>query len=257
MVQLQGTQRGVQVVHLGSTAVTKPKMAKKPEEFSAPQKNSQADAVVRVVIFDFDGTLADVVPLMRKVYGDFAVRKGYPEMTEEIYETLRKGTLKDVLKWAGIKPWQLPGIMREGRSAFYKGSKQVMLFEGITDLLPQLKNQGIDLYILSSNSVDTIKEIMKRNNVDTFVTVLKRPALFGKSVSIKKLMKKNGYKKSEVWMVGDEVRDIEAANKAGVNSVAVAWGLQHEIALERSNPTFLARSVKELNKILLKEANNG
>lgn len=206
----------------------------------------------KVVIFDFDGTLADVVPLMREIYDEFAAEHGYPELTEDIYQNLRKSTLKEVLKWVGVKPWQLPGFLRQGRILFAEKRDEVELFNGIAELVTTLHQAGCQIYILSSNSAETIHVILKRNKIDQYITILKRPSLFGKASSIKRLVRKKHYHKSDVWMIGDEVRDIEAANKAGVNCIGVAWGLQHEIALQKANPTHIAMKVGELKNLLIK-----
>jgi len=205
----------------------------------------------KVVVFDFDGTLGDVIPIMREIYGDFARQKGYPELTEDVYQKLRKGTLKEVLKWMGVRPWQIGGLLREGRSLFYIRSQEVQLFPGVAKLVKELHKEGWDIYILSSNSPKTIKEILARNDIDELVNILKRPPLFGKASSIKALIRAKKYDKSRVWMVGDEVRDIEAANKTGIKSIAVAWGLQHEIAFAKADPTKVALKVPELRKYLL------
>ncbi len=209
----------------------------------------------KVVIFDFDGTMADVVPLMRKIYAEVATAKGYPELTDADFERLRKGNLKDLMKWSGVRAWQLPRMLREGRRVFYAHRKEVLLFRGISDLITELHSADYDLYILSSNSVRTIKYILKQANVAEPIHVLRRPPLFGKAGSIKQLIRRKRYSRNNVWMIGDETRDIDAANKAGVRSVAVSWGLQHEVALAKSRPEYVVSKVSELRRLLLKGGN--
>lgn len=50
--------------------------------------------------------------------------------------------------------------------------------------------------------------------------------------------------------MGDEIRDIEAAKKAGVGAVAVGWGYNILKILKEQNPDYLVRSPKELAKVL-------
>ena len=49
----------------------------------------------------------------------------------------------------------------------------------------------------------------------------------------------------------DEVRDIEAARKSGIKSVAVTWGYNSKDALLKENPDFLINSPDELRNIII------
>jgi phosphoglycolate phosphatase-like HAD superfamily hydrolase len=206
----------------------------------------------KVVIFDFDGTLADVALIIRKLYDEESKKRGWPELNEEEYLRLRKGSVRDVLSWVGIRPWQLPGLLRMGRSRFYELSKDVELFDGIEEIIRKLHEDKWHIYVLSSNSARTIREVLHRHGVDHYVHILRRPSLFGKATSIRSLIHRRGYSRDSVWMIGDEVRDIEAANTAGVRSIGVAWGLQDESALKRVKPTKVARTPDDIYSILTK-----
>lgn len=203
----------------------------------------------RVVIFDFDGTLADVIPMLREIYAQMAIRRGYPVIDDPTFRKLQNGSLKDAMRFIGVKPWQLPGVMNEGRKLFYKKRKEVKLFDGVVQLIKELDGAGWKIYILSSNSPTTIRSVMRREGIEHGVTVLKRPPLFGKAASIKKLVRKYRLDPNNVFMVGDEVRDIDAANIAGVNGVAVVWGLQTELMLKKARPYEVIKTVDALRKL--------
>lgn len=208
----------------------------------------------KVVIFDFDGTLADVAEIVREIYDEQSQRRGWPKLTDAEYKRLRKGTVREAMRWVGVKSWQLPGLLRFGRKAFHDKSGEIKLFPGVPDVLEALHKDGWQIYILSTNSPDTIREILSRYKLDSFVTILKRSGMFGKAASINKLVKKQGYSKRHVWMVGDEIRDMEAAKKSGVNSVGVAWGLQDGASLKKYKPDYLAKKPSEIVEYLKMEA---
>ena len=57
-------------------------------------------------------------------------------------------------------------------------------------------------------------------------------------------------KPSETICIGDEIRDIEAAKAAGMDSGAVAWGYAFPSALQAAGPTHLFNSVEEMTQRL-------
>lgn len=204
----------------------------------------------KVVVFDFDGTLADIEEMIKKLYTEVAAEKGWPPLTDEAYQKLRTGSIAEAIKWVGVRPWQVPGLLREGRKRVWALRDEIELFPGIPQLINQLHKEGWRIYVLSANSPKTIKAVLARHELDHLVTVLRRPALFGKAMSVKNLMRSQRYDTSEVWMVGDEVRDIEAAHKAGVRSIAVSWGLQDVGLLKNYQPMAVAKNAKDIAPIL-------
>ena len=62
-------------------------------------------------------------------------------------------------------------------------------------------------------------------------------------------MVKQALHPSNVLYVGDEVRDIEAAKKAGIRIAAVTWGYNSKKALEAYKPDYLVTKPEELLQI--------
>lgn len=206
----------------------------------------------KVIIFDFDGTLADSAPIIRAIYDEVATKNGLRAMSDEDYTMLRRGSLREAKKWSGVRWWQFPLLIRNVRRLMKLESEKVALFPGIIELIRQLQAQGADLYILSRNVADTITHVLERHGLEDELPILaRRKRSFGSKASvINSLVQNKNYDRGSVWMIGDEVRDIEAANKARVNSIAVAWGLQDVSILEKYKPTHVAHTVSELQQLL-------
>ncbi len=204
----------------------------------------------RAIIFDFDGTLADSEPIILNIYAEIAEQKGWPRLTKAQYKKLRKGTVQEGLRWLRIRPWQIPGLLREAHKRFNPRLAEVRMFDGMPELLSTLQNCGDDLYVLSANSPEIIKKVLCHHQIDTGITVLKSPPLFSKHKSIKKLLRKHGYQADQTWMIGDELRDVQAAQKAGVKCIAVTWGLQDKSVLKAAEPTHVATTPNEIAQIL-------
>jgi CRISPR-associated protein Cas8b1/Cst1 subtype I-B len=67
---------------------------------------------------------------------------------------------------------------------------------------------------------------------------------------IKKVIKKDNTKYEKIFYVGDETRDIEAAKKAGIQSIAVSWGYLSREILEKYKPDYIIDNPKELLDII-------
>ena len=59
------------------------------------------------------------------------------------------------------------------------------------------------------------------------------------------------FSKSNVYFVGDEVRDIEAGKKTRIKTIAVSWGYNTKDALARERPDYLIDSPLDLKTIVL------
>ncbi len=203
-----------------------------------------------VIIFDFDGTLADTSTLLRRIYNEMAAEHDWPAMSESDYQRLRGMSIGQAQHWAGIKSWQVPSLLRDGLKRFKGHASEIGVFDGIPELVKQLSGETAALYVLSTNTKASITEVLDRFELAELVIILRRSALFGKHHAIRHLLAKHKYQPDNVWMVGDEMRDIEAAKRAGVKSAAVTWGLQDENLLKTGNPDLIANTPSELRELI-------
>lgn len=209
----------------------------------------------RVAIFDFDGTIADSAPLIVNVYNKMAEKRGWRVIGKDDMPSLRSGGFRDAITWAGIKLWQLPRLIMDGRKLFKLETETVKLFKGMPELIAALKKDGYKIYILSRNKREVVIPVLEKYNVSRNVSVLKSTSFFGgKHKTIRALVSKEKYDRKNVWMIGDETRDIEAAHKAKVKSIGVTWGLQDAAVLKLYNPTELANKPAEVRRYLIKGA---
>lgn len=203
------------------------------------------------VILDFDGTIADAEAALMKIYKSISSRYNLPELTRKDYYRLRKGSPREVMHWSGIKFWQIPKFLRIGRSEYKKHIDDITLFDGIAEVIDNLRKTH-DIYVLSSNDQATVKKILKNNKLKTDITILRASSIFGKDKILKKLLRTHKYNADNSWMVGDEVRDIQAGKKAKTNTIGVSWGLQSREGLLKANPDYIAKKPEDIKKIISK-----
>lgn len=208
----------------------------------------------KVVVFDFDGTMADTASIFKEIYSDLAKKHNWRRPTDDDFETLRKGTIRDARKWAGIPLWRLPFMVHSVKKTMREDVNRVVLFPEVVKLVRDLHKEDVIIYILSRNLPETIQGVLRHYGLEDEAKVLrrKRRYLGSKALTLMILLRKKRYNRSQVWMVGDEIRDIVAAKRAGVISVAVTWGLQDESILKRYHPTHLVKNVAQLRRILQK-----
>jgi phosphoglycolate phosphatase len=200
------------------------------------------------VVLDFDGTIADAEEVLLKIYKPIAEEYGWPNLTRRDYYRLKKGQPREIMRWANVKIWQIPRLLRLGRAEYKKHIRDVKLFEGIPEVLEELSVDK-DIYILSSNDRTTVQKILKLNKLKADVRILQGSPLFGKDKALRKLSK-TGYIRSRCWMIGDEIRDIQAGKKAKLNTIGVTWGLQSREGIMKANPDHIAKKPEDILKFI-------
>ena len=112
----------------------------------------------------------------------------------------------------------------------------------ISRLLSELHSDNTtNLGILTSNTEENVRQFLSKNELEFFDFIRAGKSVFGKSHMINKIIKQNQTEKNNVFYVCDEVRDIEAAKKSGIKSIAVTWGYNTEDALVKEKPDFIVK----------------
>ncbi|MGU3361767.1 HAD-IA family hydrolase [Methylobacterium sp. M6A4_1b] len=189
----------------------------------------------RLVVFDFDGTLADSFPWFAGIINGVADRYGFARIAEHETETLRGMDARAIVRHLGIPAWKLPLITRHMHRLAARDIAAIRLFPGIPDLLADLDGAGLALGIASSNREATIRRALGPA-ARRFTHYACGASLFGKARRLRALIRDAGIVPSEVLYVGDEIRDHQAATEAGCAFGAVAWGYTRADALAARAP---------------------
>ena len=189
----------------------------------------------QLVVFDFDGTLADSLGGMIRIFNRLAPELGHRPV--EDVTAARAMTTRQFLKHHGIPFWRLPRLVRRYRALAAEEADTTKLFPGLPEAIAALHAGGPRLGVLSSNSEENIRRSLRANGIEEFFSfVIGYPKLFGKGRALKRMIRAERLARGDVLYVGDEVRDVEAARKAGVTSAAVTWGVHAESLLRANAP---------------------
>lgn len=204
-----------------------------------------------LIIFDFDGTLADTFPWAASIANKVADKYKFKKIPENEYETLRELGAREIFKYLGIPLWKTPLIANHMRKLLTKNIGGISLFNGVDNLLEALSSRKAIIAILSTNSFANISTVLDSKNTALINHFECGVSVFGKRSKLRKILKKSRIPLDETIFIGDEIRDCEAANKEGVAFGAVSWGYTHIEALEACKPTEVFTSVDQISSKLL------
>lgn len=119
----------------------------------------------RLVIFDFDGTLADSGDWFLSIADHLAERFGFRRVTPEEVEMLRGHTTREVLSYLRIPRWKLPAIGRYLHALLAEQTGSIMLFDGVDSLIGNLADAGMKIALVTSNSEANVRAILGPANV--------------------------------------------------------------------------------------------
>lgn len=200
----------------------------------------------KLVIFDFDGTLANSFPWFMSVVNEVADRYKFKRIEESEVEALRSYSARQLIRYAGVPVWKLPMIANHVRKRMTEEIGQIALFEGVDALLQRMAERGVTLAVVSSNSYENVRRVLGPENTALIQHYECGAALFGKHNQFRKVLRKSGTLPHEAICIGDEVRDIEAAQREGIAFGAVSWGFASLEALRAHSPTEVFMSVGEI-----------
>ncbi|WP_028346547.1 HAD hydrolase-like protein [Bradyrhizobium murdochi] len=199
----------------------------------------------RLAIFDFDGTLADTIEWFRASFQDVIARFNLKSVTPEELEGMRGLSAREIMARLGVSTWQLPAIVNDMRKRKLTAANETSLFAGIPEMLADLQRLGVKTAIVSSDSEASVRQVL-----GPATALIGRfdcgAAVFGKHWKFRRVARRLEASPAETICIGDEIRDIEAANAASMDSGAVAWGYATPAALKAAGPTHFFNSIEEM-----------
>lgn len=199
-----------------------------------------------LAIFDFDGTLADSRNWFFGSLNEVADRFGFRQTTPEEREGLRHLGTRDIVQYLQVPLWKMPSIARHMRQRASEDITAIRLFEGVPEALGGLRRRGMVLAVVSSNSESNVRRVLGTELAEQIGFYGCGSSLFGKAIKLRQAMKHMGATPARTICVGDEGRDIEAAQAVSAASAAVTWGYAAPEALRRLSPTMVLETVEDI-----------
>lgn len=189
-----------------------------------------------LVIFDFDGTLADSGDWFLSIADDLADRFRFRRVQPDEIEELRGRTTREVIKHLGIPRWKLPIMARHLHRRLAAETDKIALFPGIAELLRTLDEAGVHIALVTSNAEGNARAILGRENAARIRQWECGASLFGKAPRFRRVIRRARVPLARCVSIGDETRDITAARKVGIDAAAVLWGYANHDILRALDP---------------------
>jgi len=197
----------------------------------------------QLVLFDFDGTIANTFDALVGILNKHRNKYGYQKITPALVKKLRDKSLREIIKIAGISKWKLFFISRRCQKELNSQLEKVPLAKGIPELFRELR-KNYRIGIMTSNSKKNVFKFLTLHGLKAD-EIYGNVSLFRKSKMLRKLQ--------PLVYVGDEKRDVEASTKANIPMIAALWGFNSQKALQDAN--YIAKKPADITKILAKLGN--
>jgi phosphoglycolate phosphatase len=132
------------------------------------------------------------------------------------------------------------------RQLVARDAHKIALFEGVDALLSSLAESGVTLAIVTSNSEANVRRILGQETATRIAHYACGASLFGKASKFRTIIKATSADPRRTIAIGDEVRDLEAARKAGLAAGAVGWGYATVDLLRAQRPDHLFLSMDDI-----------
>jgi len=203
---------------------------------------------VAAIIFDFDGTIADS---FEYVSNFLAVEAGVAPLSLEQKKELHGLSIAAMVRHMGNSRIRSMWLFLKGRHWMSRSINYIEPFSGVDDILQKLHSEGHELFIVSSNSLVTIRKFLHKHHLHTyFPEIYGGVGIFGKAPVLRRVLNEQHLERGNTIYVGDETRDIMAAQSIDLQVIAVTWGFANPEALRALKPTAIAETPADLMSIL-------
>jgi phosphoglycolate phosphatase len=202
-----------------------------------------------LVIFDFDGTLADSFPFFIESFNGLADTHGFERIDRSEVPALRHLSPRQLMQRVGLPAWKLPLVAKSFIARMRAQADQIALFNGVDTALHQLARAGLRIAIVSSNSQDNIGRVLGPELSSLVGLYACGSSIFGKAAHLRRVLKRSGLHPCQAIYIGDAVSDLEAARKVGIAFGAVSWGYGAIESLRQHGPQHVFDEVQALGQL--------
>ena len=209
-----------------------------------------------VLLFDFDGTIADssegvfsgvlhALTVMGRPLPDGPTLRKFigPPLMESFQ--VQSGLTKD-------EATQALTLYREEYAV--TGLKKCRIYDGIETLLRRLKDDGFSLAVATSKPEPYTRTILHNLGIDDVFTFIAGAEFAGtrtdKPAVIAYALESLGVSPADALMIGDRHHDVDGAHAFGMKCVGILWGFGSREEFASCGADFVCADTEELYSLL-------
>lgn len=203
---------------------------------------------MQAVIFDLDGTIADSLPALLRMYDDV---HGRPvQRTQEAVDSMRHKSMYQIAREMGLPLWKIAWLAIRGRRMLRRHLRSIRVYPGLTELIRDLYEARVKLFVVSTNHSENIRKYLQWHDLDTYFDGIYGGAHFwSKAGMMRRVVRREGLDRAQLWCVGDEKVDVMSARGARLRIISVTWGYSSKHGLDSLKPDKLVTTVDDLRKV--------
>ncbi|MCD8065067.1 HAD family hydrolase [Akkermansia sp.] len=218
--------------------------------------------MIKTAIFDFDGTLADTIPLCREAFRR-AVREldGRTLTDEEIERQFGPDDL-------GVIQRLLPGkpeLHEKGRELFIRHYRELhpelapSPFPGTAEMLSGLRSRGVRLAMVTGKRLESAEISLQFFHLTEFFPILETGSPEGgvKPDRIRRALNRLDFSAGEAIYTGDSPADVDACRAVPIRILAAGWAAEADVkGLEERRPDYLLTRFEDLDRFFREHDGN-
>ena len=185
----------------------------------------------RAILFDLDGTLADTAPDLAGAMNRLRIARGLPPTPYEMLRPVASAGARGLIGAAfGLQPGD--ESYEELRVAFLDNYASALaqdsrLFEGVHALLETLEEFGLAWGIVTNKAArftEPLVPLIGLKGAGCVISGDTTPHAKPHPAPLLEAARRLDMLPADCWYVGDDLRDIQAGQAAGMATIAAAWG---------------------------------
>lgn len=213
----------------------------------------------KLCIFDLDGTLLDSLQDLKDSVNGILKKYSYPEKTlDQVRSYVGNGLYKLLERSVpdGCDQKELDLLYKDFLNYYGEHcNDQTSKYEGIEEMLIQLRNKGCLLAISSNKRNEQVQKLWKEHLFDLIDLAIGEDPQRGirkkpEADEVQFILKQLNIYPEEAVYIGDSEVDIQTAKNSGLDSISVSWGFKTREFLEKNGASAIADTPEELVRLL-------